>query len=45
MDSIVSKLEELSEQYINSIKDKPVATIIKTLAVIWLISKIKKMLK
>lgn len=45
MDSIVSKLEELSEQYINSIKDKPVATIIKTLIAIWLISKIKKMLK
>lgn len=45
MDSIVSKLEEFSEQYISSIKDKPVATIIKTLIAIWLISKIKKMLK
>lgn len=45
MDSIVNKLEELSEQYMNSVKEKPVATIIKTLVVIWLISKIKKMLK
>ena len=45
LDTISKKLEDILEGYINNLKDKPIATIIKTAIVLWLISKIKKYLK
>lgn len=45
MESLIKKLEDASEAYIDSIQNKPISTIIKTLVIIWLINKIKKALQ
>ena len=45
MDKLLEKLESLVEGYINSLADNPIKTAIKTIAVIWLVNQVKKMLK
>ena len=45
MDKIVTKLEEVIENYLKELSKSPVKTAIKTIAVIWIIGKIKSMLK
>ena len=45
MEKIFKKIEEYFDEYIKNIEEKPIKTIIKTLIVIWLVAKVKKMLK
>jgi hypothetical protein len=45
MDKLLEKLESLIEGYVNSLSENPIKTAIKTLAVIWLVNQVKKMLK
>jgi len=45
MDRIIEKLESIAEKYINQLQEAPVKTIIKTLVLVWLITKVKKLLK
>lgn len=45
MDKIIEKLELVAEKYIKQLQEAPVKTIIKTLILVWLITKIKRLLK
>ena len=45
MNGIVEKLEELAKKYVDSLKESPIKTVIKTLVVLWVIIQVKKLLK
>jgi hypothetical protein len=45
MEKVLEKLESLVEGYVTSLADNPIKTVIKTMAIIWLINQVKKMLK
>ena len=45
MDKIIEKLEGFVTKYVEELKESPIKTGIKTLIVLWLISKAKELLK
>ena len=45
MDKIIEKLEGFMTKYVEELQESPIKTGIKTLIVLWLISKAKDLLK
>jgi hypothetical protein len=45
MKKVEKKIENFLSSYVNNLEDRPVKTIIKTLIVIWIATKVIKMLR
>ena len=45
MKNILKKLEDFVDNYLDDLEKKPVKTILKTLIVVWLASKVIKLVK
>ena len=44
MEKTLAKVDSMIENYVSSLQEQPIKTIIKTLVIIWIITKIKKLL-